>query len=251
MLKRIFLFVLVTVFAISLVSCGEEEDVYSFYDAASKKEVLSEVVSETESKTEEISSDIHNENSSSEIIQDNYLEVEDKQLTEDKKSIEKTAEKALSAFLNGDIDGIKNAQPMLYDAFLENEQVSVMLSSVSDTIYETYGKDAEISLKIIDISAGSVDSINDIQLMVDSFECGLEVETVRNVKFEVNIEGSLGSDITESAIPAFYANNTWYIAVFTQIDMSMLQNMSSTIFDEMAGNISNDMIQDMLENMPQ
>lgn len=252
MLKRIFLLALAIVFSLSLIACGENnEDVYSFYDAASQKEVSSEISSETESKQEEISSAVSEGEASSETASEEYLEVEDGQLEDDKEAIEEVAKEAMTAFFKGDVDGIKKAQPLLYDAFLENEQAAAMLSSVSANVYETYGDDAETSLKVTDISAGTAESIDDMQLMVDSFECDLEVETVRNVTFEVTVKGSLGNDTTENEIPVFYANETWYIAVFSQIDMSAMENMDPSVFDDMAGDISDEMIQDMLENMPQ
>ncbi len=267
MQKRLLLLAMTALLSVFLISCGqEEEDVYTFSDAASKADVSSEsAVSEAEIDVQDTSSEaIQTEDTSSEAVSDNVIEADDSVLQEDKDEIEKTANKAMKALMDGDIEGIKAAQPQLYDSFLENEYASAMLSSVTATVAETYGEDAEYTVTATDISAGTTDDIEEMQILANSFECDLEVETVRNVTFKVDIEGSLGSDSTESEVPAFYADGTWYIAIFAEIEMSQFENIDPSvfesmangdvdpsIFDEISGDISNKMIQDMLENLPQ
>ncbi len=252
MIKRSLCYLLALTLIFALTSCGDEEDTYSFYDAASQKEASEEASSDAQSLNDEISSvgSIDDISGTSATVSAEQLEVSATQLQKDKYDIEDVANEAMEAVLKGDVNALKAAQPKLYDAFLDNEFVATMLTSISSSFKEEYGEDAEFSLEISEIHAGTTADVADMQELVNSFECDLTVETVRAVVFEIEIEGSLSSEASEEEMLVFLAEDTWYLAVFADMDMSAFQDFDPSMLEDMLGDIPDDVLNDMMENMP-
>lgn len=253
MIKRILAILMALSLSLAFSSCGEEEDTYSFFDAASQKEVSQEVSSSINSDEEEVSSAVLNSDGTpvlSTVVSGEQLEVTDTQLQKDKYAIEKVANDAMKALLEGDVEGIKKAQPKLYDSFLDNEFMSMMFVSMATSFKEEFGEDIDYSVEVTEISAGTTADIVNMQTLVDSFDCDLEVETVRVVILETEIEGSLSSENSEEEILAFFAGETWYLAVFEGMDTDMFEGFDPSMFEGMMGDMPDDLLNDMIENMP-